>query len=153
VLDRIAALAAAALLSLSSLLHRETALVGVELVTRSSLTGYDVGGQHGLDAVEAARALAERAVAEMDAAVVARPAPRPHVDLLTPPHRVLGGRVSETWKAGAAAQSRLRALRGCAIGHHVEEIVRKGRGFYAAHCTVEIRYPAGHAVPAIEVVS
>lgn len=151
-LDRIAALAAAALLSLSSLLHRETAVVGVELVTRSSLTGYDVAGQHGLGIDEAAQVLAERAVAEMDAAAAARPT-RPHDDLLTAPHQMLGGRISETWRLGDAANRRLYALRGSEVGRYVTQVLHRGSGLFGSKHKLEITYPAGRSVPAIEVVS
>ncbi len=149
-IDRLAALAAAALLSLTTLALHETATVGVADVRRSSLDGFDVGDARGLDLGEAAQALAETAVAALDAAAPA--AVKPHADLMRS-HRVLGGKVVEVWRAGPAAERRVYALHHSVVQPYVEITRYAPRGFTAAPPTVEIRYPAGHPVPAIEAAA
>lgn len=148
-LDRLAALAAAALLSLTTLSLHETTTVGLREVTRSTLLGYDVAGRTGLDLAEAAQALAADALQQVEAAASAPV--KLHADLLKPPHSVLGGRVSETWRAGAAAERRLAALRTSEIRDYIDVTRSKPRGLFVGRPTVEIRYPAGRRVPAIEM--
>lgn len=150
--DRIAALTAAALIHLATLPLSASALIGVEVAHRSSLTGYDVGGQHGLDAVEAAQVLAERAVAEMDAAAAARPAPRLHHDLVKGPHKSLGG-ICEVWRVGDAANRRWAALEQTEVRPYLKRSFHQGSRLFGHKSKVEIYYPAGRPVPAIEVVS
>jgi hypothetical protein len=157
VLDRIAALALAAITTIATLTIGESATLANTGVERTSLLGYTVNGIT-WEADDAARALAFAAQAQETAARIAAakasarandPRPRVGGDLVRAPHRTIGG-MSETWRAGAACEARLRDLRASAVGAYVTQTTRRGRGFLASRVEVEITYPAGGTVPAIE---
>ncbi len=154
VLDRLAQLAHVAALAIACLCVGEQVTVGPVEVRRSSLLGYEVAGQV-WEAQDAARAAAHEA--SMQASDDASPEPRPTAArppgrLLKAPHKSLG-RIAEVWTEGALCDARLRALRAGPLAPYVEERATTLRSFHGHRREVVITYPAGFAVPAIEVVS
>ncbi len=62
--------------------------------------------------------------------------------------------MSETWRGApdnAVVRERIAMLRASTVGPYVTQAKHEGRGFFASRVTTEITYPAGIAVPAIEI--
>lgn len=138
---------AACCLLLRCLALGEVTTVGPLTVARSSLCGYSVacGGivKHGLDEVEAAPLVARAAALSVAQQKVAARAPE-HPELLKAPAvDGLDLLVRETWKPGRAATNRAAALRRRTP--YVTQRTRRDE--------VELAYPQGINVPAIEVAS